>query len=140
MLMSRRITPTIGETPTPQSFDSTLELSWNLCCDISLQIEDQDLVEFDLSSWNHLILIGLCFALGLCHSFKSCALPLSLVFHALFLGPSVDHNFPSAIFWRNDQKIVGPWEGNTVYYPVPLDIQTFIFHVSYNMHNNSISQ
>ena len=41
----------------------------------SLQIEDQGLVEFDLSSWTHLILIGLCYALGLCHSFKSCALP-----------------------------------------------------------------
>ena len=32
----------------------------------SLQIEDQGLVEFDLSSWTHLILIGLCYALGLC--------------------------------------------------------------------------
>ena len=37
----------------------------------SLQIEDQGLVEFDLSSWAHLILIGLHFALGLCHFFKS---------------------------------------------------------------------
>ena len=40
-----------------------------------LQIEDQGLVEFDLSSWTHLILIGLCYALVLGHSFKSCALP-----------------------------------------------------------------
>ena len=41
----------------------------------SLQIGDQALVEFGLSSWTHLILIGLCFTLVLCHSFKSCALP-----------------------------------------------------------------
>ena len=33
-----------------------------------------------LPSWTHLILIGLCFVLGLCHSFKSCALPSSLLF------------------------------------------------------------
>ena len=37
----------------------------------SLQIEDQGLVEFDLSSWTHLILIDLHYALGLCHFFKS---------------------------------------------------------------------
>ena len=53
----------------------------------SLQIEDQGLVEFDLSSWTHLILIGLCYALGLCHYFKSCALPPSILLHALFLSP-----------------------------------------------------
>ena len=115
MLMSRRIIPTAGEPPTPQSFDSTLELSWNpLDVSFSLQIEYQCLVEFDFSSWTHLILIGLCYALGLCHSFKSCALPLSLLFHALFLGPSMDHSFASTIFWRDNQKIAGPWEGNTV--------------------------
>ena len=53
----------------------------------SLQIEDQDLVEFDLSSWTHLILISLCNALGPCHSFKSCALRPSLLLHAVFLSP-----------------------------------------------------
>ena len=55
-----------------------------------LQIEDQGLVEFKLSSWTHLILIGLCYALGLCHCFKSCALPPSLVscsFPEPCLGP-----------------------------------------------------
>ena len=41
----------------------------------SSQIGDQALVEFGFSSWTHLILIGLCFTLVLCHSFKSCALP-----------------------------------------------------------------
>ena len=53
----------------------------------SLQIGDQGLVEFGLSSWIHLILIGLCYALGLCNSFKSFALLPSLLFHALFLSP-----------------------------------------------------
>ena len=54
----------------------------------SLQIEDQGLVEFDLSAiLDPLDLMGLCYALGLCHSFKSCALPSSVLFHALFLSP-----------------------------------------------------
>ena len=76
----------------------------------SLQIEDQGLVEFDLSSWTHLILIGLCYALGLCNSFRSGA----LLFHALFLSPVQAHTVASTILWRGNQKIAGPWEGNTV--------------------------
>ena len=65
MVMSGRITPTIGEPPTPQSFDSTLELSWNpLDGSFSLQIEYQCLVEFDLSSWTHLILMVYVMPLG----------------------------------------------------------------------------
>ena len=64
----------------------------------SLQIEDQGLVEFDLSSWTHLILIHLRYALVLCHSFKSCALLPSLLFHALFLNPVWAHNVASTIF------------------------------------------
>ena len=99
MLMSRRIIPTAGEPPTPQSFDSTLELSWNpLDVSFSLQIEYQCLVEFDFSSWTHLILIGLCYALGLCHSFKSCALPPFLLLHALVLSPIWAHSVASTIF------------------------------------------
>ena len=42
-----------------------------------LLIWDQGLV--CLPSWSHLILSSLCLVLGLCHSFKSCALPLSLL-------------------------------------------------------------
>ena len=34
-----------------------------------------------LPSWFHVILVDLCCVLGLCHSFKSCALPLSLLLH-----------------------------------------------------------
>ena len=74
----------------------------------SLQIEDQGSVEFYLSSWINLILIGLCYALGLCRSFKSCALPPSLLFHALFLNPVQAHNVVIAIFWRDNQEIAAP--------------------------------
>ena len=77
--MSGRIIPAIGEPPTPPSFDSALELSCHLGVSFSLQIGDQGLVEFGLLSWTQLILIGLCCALVLCHSFKGCALPPSLV-------------------------------------------------------------
>ena len=80
----------------------------------SLQIENQGLVEFDLSSWTHLISISLCYALGLSHSFKSCALPPSLLFLALLMSPVWAHNVASTIFWRDNQKTAGPWEGNTV--------------------------
>ena len=45
MLMSGRIIPTIGKPPTPWSFDSALEF-W---MSFSLQIENQGLVEIDLS-------------------------------------------------------------------------------------------
>ena len=79
-----------------------------------LQIEDQGLVEFKLSSWTHLILIGLCYALGLCNSFKSCSLPPSLLFHALLLSPVWAQNVASTIFWRDNQKIASLWVRNTV--------------------------
>ena len=52
-----------------------------------------------------MILISLCSALGLCHSFKSCTPPPSLLFHALFLSPIWAHNVASTIFWRDNQKI-----------------------------------
>ena len=43
----------------------------------------------------------------LCHSFKGCALPPSLLFHAIFLSPIQIHKTASTIFWRDNQKIVG---------------------------------
>ena len=52
-------------------------------------------------------MIGLRYALGLCHAFKSRALPPSLLFHALFLNPVQAHNVASTIFWRDNQKIAG---------------------------------
>ena len=61
-----------------------------------------------------MILISLYYAFGLCHSFKSCALPPLLLFHALFLSPVWAHNVASTIFWKDNQKIAGLWEGNTV--------------------------
>ena len=54
-----------------------------------------------------MILIGLHYTLVLCHSFKVCALPPSLLFHALFLSPIQTHKTASTIFWRDNQKIVG---------------------------------
>ena len=48
----------------------------------SLLIEDQGLVEVtSLPSWTHLILISVYCVIGLCYSFKSCALALSLLLH-----------------------------------------------------------
>ena len=39
-------------------------------------------------SWTHLVLISLCHVLGLCHSFKCCALPPSLLFQkGMVMGP-----------------------------------------------------
>ena len=49
----------------------------------------------------------LCYALALCHSFKGCALPPSLPFHAHFLSSIPAHNVASTIFWRDNQKIAG---------------------------------
>ena len=54
-----------------------------------------------------MILIGLHYTFVLCNSFKSCALPPSLLFHALFLSPIQTHKVVSTIFWRDNQKIVG---------------------------------
>ena len=79
MLMSRRVIPTIGEPPTPWSFDRALQLC-HLACRLRIKVW-LDLA--CLPSWTHLVLISLCFALGLCHSLKSCALPPSLLFHTL---------------------------------------------------------
>ena len=79
----------------------------------SLQIEDQNFVEFDLSSWTHLILIGLCYALGLCHFCKSCALPPSILFPALFLSPVRAHNVASTILRRDSENI---WPLGEKYY------------------------
>ena len=86
MLMSRRIIPTIVEPPTPWSFDSASELC-HLACRLRINVW-LDLA--CLPSWTHLGLISLCCALGLCHSFKSCAPPSSLLFNTLpepGLGP-----------------------------------------------------
>ena len=68
-----------------------------------------------------------------------CPLHSYLMLFSWFLsGPIVD--VASTIFWRDNQKIAGRWEGNTVWYQIPLDIQAFISRVSYSMFNNSISQ
>ena len=81
----------------------------------SLYIENQCLVEFDLSvsldpfyfSWFILCPWAMAFFQKLCPT-------PSLLFHALFLSPVWAHNVASTIFWRDNQKIAGSWEGNTV--------------------------
>ena len=42
---------------------------------------------------------------------------------ALFVSPVGTHNVASATFWQDNQKMVGPWKGNIVYYPIPLESQ-----------------
>ena len=64
----------------------------------------------------------------------------SLLFHDLFLSLIWAQKVASTIFWRDNQKLALPWEGNTVQCIIPPDIPAFIFHVSYNMYNNSICQ
>ena len=90
MIMSGKIIPKIGEPPTTWSFDSTLELSRHLwMCHLACRLMIKVQLNLNcLLSWTHLILISLCYALGLCHSFKSCALPPSILFYALFMSTS----------------------------------------------------
>ena len=105
----------------------------------SLQIEDQDLVEFELSPWTHLILISLLCPWAISFFQKLCPAPFPPVSHS-FPEPCQRPSVASKIFWRENQKITGVWKRNAVYSPIPLDIQALNFHVSYNMCNNSISQ
>ena len=64
--------------PTPWCFNSALELSWHFwACHFTCWLRIK--VSSCLPLWFRLILIGLCCILGQCHSFKSCALPLSLL-------------------------------------------------------------
>ena len=74
----------------------------------SLQIGDQCLVESDLSSWTHLTLISLCYPLGYVILSKVLPCPLPSCFTLQ------THHVASTIFWRDNQKIAGPWEGNSV--------------------------
>ena len=74
--MSGRIIPAIGEPPIPPSVDSAWELFCHLwVCLLAYRLGIKVWLEFDLSSWTQLILIGLCYTPMLCHSFKGCALP-----------------------------------------------------------------
>ena len=48
------------------------------------------------------------YIIPLCYVILSvCALPPSLLFHALFLSPIQTHKVASTIFWRDNQKIAG---------------------------------
>ena len=87
----------------------------NLGISYSLQIEDQGLVEVDWSA----ILDPFDF-----NCFMLCSWAMSF-FQKLFpdsfspvscsfCEPCPVHNVASTSFWRDNQKIAGPWEGNTV--------------------------
>ena len=76
MLMSGRIIPTIGEPLTPLTLDSALELSYHLDVSFCLQFGGQGLVEFDLLSWTHLILI--CYVMPLGYVIQSKVVPCPL--------------------------------------------------------------
>ena len=54
-----------------------------------------------------MIFISLHYTLVLCHSFKGCALPPSLLFHAFCLSPIQTQKVASTIFWRDNQKRAG---------------------------------
>ena len=69
--------PGFGPPPTPWPSDSALGLSCASGCSFHLPIEIK--ASSCLTSWSHLILVGLCCVHELCHSFKSGALPLSLL-------------------------------------------------------------
>ena len=131
MLMSGRIIPTVGEAPTPQSFDSALSFS--------LQIEDQGLVAFDLSSWTHLILISYVMPLGyvILSKVVPCPFPpVSCSFPELRLGPQC---WLYKILEGQPENSQPFGEKYCIISNLSIDIPAFIFHVSYNMYN-SISQ
>lgn len=81
----------------------------------SLQTEDQNLVEFDLSAildpfdFNRFML----YPWAMSFFQQLCPAP-SLLFHALFLSPVWAHSVASTIFWRDNQKITDPWEDNII--------------------------
>ena len=79
----------------------------------SLQIGDQGLVEFDLSSWTHLIVIGFYHALVLSFFQKLSPAPFPPV-SCSFPKPCWAHNVAPIIFQRDNQKIAGPWGRITV--------------------------
>ena len=121
MLMSGRIIPTIfgkgrrfpgfGPLPIPWFFSRALELSWHLwVCHFTCWLRVK--ITSCLPSWSHWIPIGLCCVLGLCHSFKSCALPLSLL---LQLGRSPGEGDPLQYSWASlvphlVKKLPAMWE------------------------------
>ena len=101
--MSGRIIPTIGEPPTPPSFDSALELSCHLCvCLLAYRLGIK------------------VYVLPLCYVILSkvvlCLLPSCFVL--LSSAPSGPTMLPT-IFWRDNQKIAGL--GREILYNIQLN-------------------
>ena len=95
--------PGYGPLPTLWSFNCARELSWHLrVCHFTCLLRIK--VLSCLPSWSHWILISLCCVFSLCHTFRSSALPLSLLLHnhltLCCLLPSV---FPSISVFSNGQ-------------------------------------
>ena len=141
MLMSGRIIPATGKPPSPWSFASALELPWHLWVHHSLQIEDQSLVEVNLTvtldpfdfNWFMLCPWAMSFFQKLC---PAPVPPVSCSFHEPHLGPQC------CLYNLQEGQPENSWPlGEKCYIiPISLDIQAFIFHISYNMCNISISQ
>ena len=75
----------------------------------SLQIEDQGLVEFDLSAiLDRLDFNGFMFCFWAMSFFQKLCHTPSLLFHALFLSPIWAYNVASTLFWQDNQKIADP--------------------------------
>ena len=81
---------------------------------VGLEMEDQGLLEFDLSSWIQLILIGLHYTLVLCHSFKGCALPPFPPVSCSFPEPHPDPQDCLYNLLERQPENSWPWEGNTL--------------------------
>ena len=75
-----------GLHSTGQQRDTTERLHWNCHGTSGCVMSPVDCGSRSsfVQSWSLLILMGLCCVLALCHSFKKCALPLSLPLHYLF--------------------------------------------------------
>ena len=83
--------------------------------------------------WSHLILISLCCVLGLCHSFKSCALPLSLLLHQCFW--QWDCQGALSLFWvagSSGMSLRSKW-------PKPLYSSWYLLHVTQSFHRSFLS-
>ena len=109
---------------------------------LSLQIENQALVEFDLSvilepcdfNWFMLCSWAMSFFQKLCPALFP---PVSCCFPEPRLGSQCC--LYNLLKGQPENSFSG-WEGNTVEYPIPLEIRALIFHVPYKMCVNSTSQ
>ena len=70
------------------------EPRWNNGCTLRLKVQWKSTYP---PSWTYLVLISSCHVLGLCHSFKGCALTPSLLFHSHSLETGSDSGSLSTV-------------------------------------------